>query len=174
MKKILLGTVTLLLLCFLSPSLCQSAIDTVGSVCTEKGPHPVLIVEPARLTYNVGDQICFISLAGLQDCWPNIDKVYVKFFGNNPWSISPIRFEVGQVPLPDVYLTTPTTRAVCCKYWVYLTDASGHIITGSDPYDFTTGSVPSLTTWGMVALVALVLGSTIFIMLRRRKAAVPA
>jgi len=33
---------------------------------------------------------------------------------------------------------------------------------------------PSLTEWGLIILVALLIGSTVFIMLRRRKAAVPA
>jgi hypothetical protein len=174
MKKILLGTVTLLLLCLLSPSLCQSAIVDVSITCIEDGAHYKLIADPARRTYSVGDQIRFIAEDELQACWSNIDSVYVKFYGNNPWSDSPIRIGVGKAPFPDDTTTVPTTRAGCYKYWIYVKNSTGNIITGSDPYDFTTGSVPSLTTWGMVALVALVLGSTIFIMLRRRQAAVPA
>jgi len=33
---------------------------------------------------------------------------------------------------------------------------------------------PALTEWGLIILVALLIASTIFVMLRRRKAAVPA
>jgi hypothetical protein len=35
-------------------------------------------------------------------------------------------------------------------------------------------AVPTLTQWGIIALIALVLGSAVFLMLRRKKAAVPA
>lgn len=34
--------------------------------------------------------------------------------------------------------------------------------------------IPSLTPWGLIALVVLILGSTVFIMVRRKRAAIPA
>jgi hypothetical protein len=59
------------------------------------------------------------------------------------------RFMVGKQSTPGVY--TDTLRVIV-----------------------TCHQTPTLTEWGLIILVALLIGSGVFVMLRRRKAAVPA
>jgi hypothetical protein len=60
--------------------------------------------------------------------------------------------------------------------WVYerAADDCNHDWDGGINIDFFCAIIPTLTQWGVIILVALLVGSAVFIMLRRRKAAVPA
>ncbi len=57
-------------------------------------------------------------------------------------------------------------------YWWHVEDVAIDVLVHYE--DPPTPGVPTTTQWGLIILVALILGSAIFIMVRRRRAAVPA
>jgi hypothetical protein len=67
--------------------------------------------------------------------------------------------------------TYPTVDLIDSAFW---TANDTNTVLGNALAGESICSVPSLTEWGIIILVALMIGSAIFILLKRRKATVPA
>jgi hypothetical protein len=98
----------------------------------------------------------------LHEKWPEYSNLYVL----SSWIDSGLPF--GQLSCSDTIDITGPLPASTVTYW-HVEDVAIDIAVLSNPYPQT----PTMTQWGLIILVALIVGSAVFIMLRRRRA-VPA
>jgi hypothetical protein len=70
----------------------------------------------------------------------------------------------------DVISTCDSVHFAGDPRWWHVEDVATDILVRSDPYPQT----PTMTQWGMIVLVALIVASAVYILLRRRRATVPA
>lgn len=119
---------------------------------------------------------------GLTDAWINVlVKVYSSTNPATPIRSGEIRLTPGQKVVsgffhPDSFYyvrgVTDTLRYSDTDTFTYIGDINNLILEASCP--LRGSNVPTTTQWGVCILVGLIVTSGVFIMLRRKKAAVPA
>lgn len=90
-------------------------------------------------------------------------------------------FPTSSKTSPDgdtVYNNGTKKYGFCCHAdegrWSFIVKKGGGIYSDTLKVVVECRQTPTLTEWGLAILIALLIGSTVFVMLRRRKAAVPA
>lgn len=126
----------------------------IGGPCPPNTPDP----DPDRAYLQMGD--------------------YVKFITNDTCDF----WVRGDAPIGEIHFadTAGDSTATVGPFGGKYTNWHYWVVDGAEEQDSVEGVItiyreqPTLTQWGIIALVILILVSAVFIMVRRKKAAVPA
>jgi len=119
------------------------------------------VIAPLIVRICPEDTVTFgVVTAGADGCVSGVNVNGVPPIGN--FNLTPA------APQKQITFLNPGT------YEYTVTKLKGEILAQGKVIVLTEEECPTLTEWGIIILIALLVGSTVFIMLRRRKASVPA